>query len=85
MSALNNDSKKQEKKEKNYRSRYDKNRGCYREDETHYVYQEWVSTGKKKGFYRNTTFTVGEGDVTLELLDYLQASDNGEEIGRAHV
>ena len=78
MSALNNDSKKQEKKEKNYRSRYDKNRGCYREDKTHYVYQEWVSTGKKKGFYRNTTFTVGEGDVTLELLDYLQASDNGE-------
>lgn len=78
MSALNNDSKKQEKKEKNYRSRYDKNRGCYREDETHYVYQERVSTGKKKGFYHNTTFTVGEGDVTLELLDFLQASDNGE-------
>lgn len=78
MSALNNDSKKQEQKEKNYRSRYDANRGCYREDETHYVYQRWVKTGKNKGFYNNTVFTAGEGDVTLELLDYLQASDNGE-------
>lgn len=77
MAAKTKDTK-QQKKEKNYKSSYDANRGCYREDETHYVYQEWVKTGKKKGFYHNTTFTVGEGDVTLELLDYLQASDNGE-------
>lgn len=74
MEAKNNASEQ----EKNYRFRYDANCGCYREDETHYVYREWVRTGKKKGFYRNTVFTVGEGDVTLELLDYLQASDNGE-------
>lgn len=78
MAAENKDSKKKEQKEKNYRSRYDANRGCYREDETHYMYQKWVPTGKKKGFYHNTVFTVGEGDVTLELLDYLQATDNGE-------
>lgn len=75
MTAKNKDQKKQEQ---NYRSRYDKNRGCYREDKTHYVYQEWVRISKKKGFFRNTVFTVGEDDVTLELLDYLQDTDNSE-------
>lgn len=78
MAAKSNASKKQENKEKNYRSRYDKNRDCYRQDKTHYIYQKWVETGKDKGFYQNTVFTVGEEGVTLELLDYLQATDNGE-------
>lgn len=75
MAAKHKDS---ENKERNNRSRYDRNRGCYRLDETHYVYQKWISTGKNKGFYQNTVFTVGEEGVTLELLDYLQATDNGE-------
>lgn len=75
--AKNNVSKKQEK-EKNYKSRYDVNRPCYRKDKTHYVYQEWVETGKNQGFYHEHVFTVGEDGVTLELLDYLQATDNGE-------
>lgn len=75
MEAKNEDSKT---KEKNYRSKYDANRHCYRQDETHYVYQEWVETGKNKGFYKNHVFTVGEEGVTLELLDYLLATDNGE-------
>lgn len=70
--------KKKEQKEKNYRSKYDVNRHCYRQDETHYVYQEWVETGKNTGFFSNHIFTVGEDGVTLELLDYLQMTDNGE-------
>lgn len=65
-------------KEKNYRSRYDANRHCFRQDKTHYVYQEWVETGKDQGYYVDHVFTVGEDGVTLELLDYLQATDNGE-------
>ena len=78
MAADHKDSKNTDKKEKNYRSRYDVNRPCYREDETHYVYEEWVQTGEKAGCYRKTALTVGEGDVTLELLDYLQGTDNSE-------
>lgn len=78
MAADHNDSKTNEKKEKNYRSRYDVNRPCYREDETHYVYEEWVQTSENMGCYRKTALTVGEGDVTLELLDYLQGTDNSE-------
>lgn len=69
---------KKDKKEKNYRSRYDKNRPCYRQDKTHYVYQEWVETGKDEGYYIDHVFTVGENGVTFELLDYLQATDNSQ-------
>lgn len=75
MATKNNDSKN---KEKNYRSRYDVNRHCYRQDETHYIYQEWIETGKNTGYFKNHVFTVGEDGVTIELLDYLQATDNGE-------
>ncbi len=75
MVAQNSDSNK---KEKNYRSRYDVNRHCFRQDKTHYVYQEWVETGNDRGYYIAHVFTVGEDGVTLELLDYLQATDNGE-------
>ncbi len=75
MAAKNSDSNK---KEKNYRSRYDANRHCFRQDKTHYVYQEWVETGKDQGYYIDHIFTVGEDGVTLELLDYLQSTDNGE-------
>lgn len=70
--------KKKEQKEKNYRSHYDVNRKCYRQDKTHYVYQEWVETGKDQGYYIDHIFTVGEDGITLELLDYLQATDNSE-------
>ena len=69
---------KKEQKEKKYRSRYDVNRKCYRKDKTHYVYQEWVETGKDQGYYIDHVFTVGEDGLTLELLDYLQATDNSE-------
>lgn len=75
MAAQNKDSNK---KEKNYRSRYDANRHCFRQDKTHYVYQEWVETGRNQGYYINHVFTVGEEGVTLELLDYLQETDNSE-------
>ena len=78
MATKHNASKKQEEKENNYQSRFDKNRQCYRKDETHYIYLEWVETGKNQGFYHEHIFTVGEEGVTLELLDYLQATDNGE-------
>lgn len=70
--------KKKEQMEKNYRSRYDVNRKCYRRDKTHYVYEEWMETGKNKGYYIDHVFTVGKDGITLELLDYLQATDNGE-------
>lgn len=76
MAAQNKDSNN--KKEKNYRSRYDANRHCFRQDKIHYVYQEWVDTGNNQGYYIDHVFTVGEDGVTLELLDYLQATDNGE-------
>lgn len=79
MAAENNASKKQESKEKNYRSRYDVNRPCYRKDKTHYVYMEWVEPEDGgEGYYIEHVFTVGEEGVTLELLDYLQETDNGE-------
>lgn len=78
MAAQNKDSKKRKEKEKNYRSRYDANRHCFRQDKTHYVYQEWVETGENQGYFIEHVFTVGEDGVTLELLDYLLATDNGE-------
>lgn len=79
MAAKSNASKKQENKEKNYRSRYDVNRPCYRKDKTHYVYMEWVEPEDgAEGYYIEHVFTVGEDGVTLELLDYLQETDNGE-------
>lgn len=73
-------SKATKKKEnKNYRSRYDANRPCYRKDKTHYVYMQWVEPDEDgEGYYIEHVFTVGEAGVTIELLDYLQASDNGE-------
>lgn len=64
------------KKERNYRSRYERNRDCYRKDETTYVYQQWIPTGKKTGYYIDHEFVVGKDGVTLELLDYLLESDN---------
>lgn len=79
MAAENNDSKKQEEKEQRYRSRYDANRKCYRKDKTHYVYEKWVEVEGAHGFYQDIVLTVGEDkDVTLELLDFLQATDNSE-------
>ncbi len=63
--------------EKSYR--YETDRYCYRQDETHYVYREWVETGKGKGYYIDHIFTVGECGITLELLDVLQEEDDREE------
>lgn len=66
-------------KEKNYRSRYDANRQCYRKDKTHYVYMQWIEPDDgSEGYYIEHVFTVGKDGVTLELLDYLQATDNSE-------
>ena len=71
--------KETKKKEKNYRSRYDTNRHCFRRDKTHYVYQEWIENeNSMQGYYKEHVFTVGEDGITLELLDYLQATDNSE-------
>ena len=66
---------------RNYKSRYDRNRDCYRTDETTYVYQEWVAPGMEgnaKGFFRNHVIHVGDEGVTLELMDYLLQTDNAE-------
>ena len=37
-----------------------------------------METGKDQGYYIDHVFTVGEDGITLELLDYLQATDNSE-------
>lgn len=70
--------KKTEKR--NYESRYERNRPCKRKDETTYIYYEWVELnpgGKvSKGYYKETELHVGEHGITLELLDYMLASDN---------
>ena len=63
---------------KNYLSKYDVNRHCYRRDKTHYIYQEWVETSRGKGYYIDHIFTVGEYGITLELLDVLQDADDKE-------
>ena len=69
---------KTQNKEKNYKSRYDRNRHCFRKDETTYVYQEWISTGENTGYYFDHEYHVGEDGITIELLDMLQESDNSE-------
>ena len=58
---------KKEQKEKKYRSRYDVNRKCYRKDKTHYVYQEWVETGKDQGYYIDHVFTLPQFLKTLRI------------------
>lgn len=79
MAAKNNNSKKQEEKEQRYRSKYDANRKCYRKDKTHYIYEKWVEVEGAHGFYQDIVLTVGEDKgVTLELLDFLQETDNSE-------
>lgn len=70
--------KKQNKESHNFKSRYDANRDCYRQDETTYVYQEWVDDGNGRGHYRNHVISIDDEGVTLELLDMLQQSDNAE-------
>ncbi len=63
-----------EAKKRNYRSRYEENRHCFRVDETTYVYRAY-SDGQQ---YSEQRIHVGEDGVTLEILDYLQAADNAE-------
>ena len=67
------------KQDKNFRSRYDENRGCYRKDKTHYVYREWIeSEDGSGGHYADHVLTAGEDGVTPELLEFLQETDNAE-------
>jgi len=61
-------------KNRNYTSRFDENRPCFRLDETTYVYREY----RDKDTYIDHTFTVEDGSCTLELFDSLQAMDNAE-------
>lgn len=75
MATKNKDSKN---KEKNYKSRYDRNRHCFRKDETTYVYQEWIPTGEDTGYYIDHEYHVGEEGITIELLDVMQEFDNSE-------
>ena len=78
MAARNNAINQQRDDRKNYRSRYDRNRDCYREDKSHYVYQHLVINGDNRGFYSSTVLSVGDEGVTYELLDFLQETDNSE-------
>lgn len=66
--------KNNKKDNRNFQSRFDENRPCFRVDETTYVYREYYD----KDHYIDHTFTVGEGDCTLELFDSLQKMDNAE-------
>lgn len=70
--------KKQNKETCNFKSRYDANRDCYRQDETTYVYQEWVKDGNGRGHYKNHVISIDDENVTLELLNYMQQTDNAE-------
>ena len=72
MAAKNKDTRSE--KEKNYRSRYDENRHCFRVDETTYVYREFHDEEN----FTDHTLHVGEGDVTFEIMDILLDSDNAE-------
>lgn len=64
-----------ETKKRNYRSRYEENRHCFRVDETTYVYRTYSGDGQQ---YFDERIHVGEDGVTLEILDFLQAADNAE-------
>lgn len=74
---------KKKQTEKNYRSRYDRNRMCYRKDKTTYVYSEYVDDGNGQGHYIDHEYHVGDMDetgsvITFEMLDMLQDFDNDE-------
>ena len=74
MAAQNKATKQTEKKEKNFKSRYDENRHCFRVDETTYVYREFHDAEH----YTDHMLHVGDDDVTLEILDMLLGGDNAE-------
>lgn len=74
---------KKKQNEKNYRSRYDSNRMCYRKDKTTYIYSEYVDDGNGQGHYIDHEYHVGDVDeygrkVTVEMLDVLMEFDNAE-------
>ena len=71
------------KETKNYRSRYERNRNCYRKDKTTYIYSEYVDDGNGQGHYVDHEYHVGDMDehgraITLEMLDMLMEFDNAE-------
>ncbi len=70
--------KKQNKENRNFKSRYDARRDCFRQDETTYVYQEWINDGNGRGHYVDHVISVDDDGVTLEMLDFMQQSDNAE-------
>ena len=68
---------------KNYRSRYERNRNCYRKDKTTYIYSEYVDDGNGQGHYVDHEYHVGDMDengntITFEMLDVLLEFDNAE-------
>ena len=71
------------KENKNFKSRYDKNRMCYRKDKTTYIYSEYIDDGNGQGHYIDHEYHVGDMDengraITLEMLDMLMDFDNAE-------
>ena len=70
-------------REKNFRSRYERNRTCWRKDETTYVYLDFVECTDGECRYMEREIHVGDVDaqgnvVTIEILDFLLGSDNAE-------
>ena len=70
-------------REKNFRSRYERNRTCWRKDETTYVYLDYVECPDGECRYIEREIHVGDTDaqgnvVTIEILDFLLGSDNAE-------
>ena len=71
------------KENKNFKSRYDRNRMCYRKDKTTYIYSEYIDDGNGQGHYIDHEYHVGDMDengraITLEMLDKLMDFDNAE-------
>ena len=71
------------KENKNFKSRYDRNRMCYRKDKTTYIYSEYIDDGNGQGYYIDHEYHVGDMDehgraITLEMLDMLMEFDNAE-------
>lgn len=70
-------------REKNFRSRYERNRTCWRKDETTYVYLDFVECPDGECRYIEREIHVGDTDVhgnvvTIEILDFLFGCDNAE-------
>lgn len=75
MSTKNIDS---QRKEKNYRSCYEKNCNCYRKNKITYISQEWIPPDEDTDYYKDYEFNVDEDRITINFLNMLQQPDNAE-------